>query len=231
MADEAAAEEVPITFSVKSSNDAKHVVTLPLSLTVLELKTKLAGSDYVDIPPERQRLIYSGRVLKDENTLSSYKIKEGNTIHLVKAAASNQRQNPTSSSTAAAGSGEAPPPTSTGVPSNLAAGTGNNPLAGLTGARYAGFAQLPGAGMFGPDGGVSVLDLPDFNTLTLIIHTTIIDGPTSRPGTHALSVGKPAVCFNDERSPPKSPSDRSNDSSQSPSPQHGTPSPPSYARP
>lgn len=157
MADAAAAEEAPVTFNVKSSNDSKFVITMPLSATVLDLKAKLAGSEYADIPPERQRLIYSGRVLKDPDTLSSYKLKEGNTIHLVKGAASNQRQNPASSNTATASSGSASTSASTGVPTNLAAGTGNNPLAGLTGARYAGFAQLPGAGMFGPDGGVSLL--------------------------------------------------------------------------
>lgn len=155
MADDAVAEEAPIiTFNIKSSNDAKYVMTLSLSLTVLDLKNKLAGSDYADIPPDRQRLIYSGRVLKDPDTLSSYKIKEGNTVHLVKGAASNQRQNPANSSSNAASSGSTS--ATSGVPTNIAAGTGNNPLAGLTGARYAGFAQLPGAGMFGPDGGVSL---------------------------------------------------------------------------
>lgn len=161
MADDVATEESSVTFNVKSSSDAKYVMTLPLSLTVRELKNKLAGAEYADISPERQRLIYSGRVLKDPDTLGSYKIKEGNTVHLVKAAASNQRQNPASSSTGPASAGTTP--ASSGVPTNLATGTGNNPLAGLTGARYAGFAQLPGAGMFGPDGGVSQSDFRHFH--------------------------------------------------------------------
>lgn len=154
MADDATADEAPITFNVKSSSDAKYVLTLPLNLTVLDLKQKLSSSEYADIPPERQRLIYSGRVLKDPDTLASYKIKEGNTVHLVKGAASNQRQNPASQGSTTTPGGNDSATASTGVPTNIAAGTGNNPLAGLTGARYAGFAQLPGAGMFGPDGGV-----------------------------------------------------------------------------
>ncbi|MCJ1245855.1 hypothetical protein MMC30_003059 [Trapelia coarctata] len=137
----------PVTFHVKSSNDTKYTVTVPLSATVLELKQKLSTSEYADVPPERQRLIYSGRVLKDNETLDSYKIKEGNTIHLVKAAATTQRQPPASQGSSAS---TAP----SGVPTNIAAGTGNNPLAGLTGARYAGFAQLPSQNMFGPDGGM-----------------------------------------------------------------------------
>lgn len=155
--DTAAAEEAPITFIVKASNDAKYTLTLPLSTQVLELKEKLAGSEYADTPAERQRLIYSGRVLKDNDTLATYKIKDGHTIHLVKSAASNQRQNqPSISTTTSAPTGAPSQAAAAGVPTNLAAGTGNNPLAGLTGARYAGFAQLPGAGLFGPDGGVSI---------------------------------------------------------------------------
>ncbi|KAL8785192.1 MAG: hypothetical protein Q9213_003539 [Squamulea squamosa] len=161
MSDEVIADEAPITFNIKSSSDAKYVLTLPLSTTVLDLKSKLSTSEYADTPPDRQRLIYSGRVLKDADTLASYKIKEGNTVHLVKSAASNQRQNPAnqSSSTNSAASGTTP--SSQGVPTNLAAGTGNNPLAGLTGARYAGLAQLPGAGMFGPDGGMGAPPGPE----------------------------------------------------------------------
>lgn len=152
-------EEPQITFNVKSSSDAKYVLTLPPSTTVADLKNKLSTSEYADIPAERQRLIYSGRVLKDHDTLASVKIKEGNTVHLVKGAASNARQNPASqSSTSTSTTGGAPNPAAN-VPTNIAAGTGNNPLAGLTGARYAGFHGLPGMDMFGPDGGVSVPNL------------------------------------------------------------------------
>ena len=155
MADDTPADEAPVTFNIKSSSDAKYTLTIPLTTTVLELKQKLSTSEYADIPPDRQRLIYSGRVLKDPDTLGSYKIKEGHTVHLVKGAASNARQNPaTQGSSSTTGTIATP-----SVPSNLASGTGNNPLAGLTGARYAGFAQLPNQNMFGPDGGVSSLEL------------------------------------------------------------------------
>lgn len=155
MADDAAAaasEETQITFNVKAGNDQKHVLTLPSTTTVADLKTKLSTSEYADIPPERQRLIYSGRVLKDPDTLGGVKIKDGHTVHLVKGAASNARQNPASQGTSSTAGTSSPVPQ---VPSNIAAGTGNNPLAGLTGARYAGFHGLPGMDTFGPDGGVS----------------------------------------------------------------------------
>jgi ubiquilin len=155
MADDAATtstEETQLTFNVKPSDGQKYVITIAASASVADLKAKLSTSEFADLPADRQRLIYSGRVLKDPDTLSSYKIKDGHTVHLVKGAASNARQNPANqgsgSTTARAG-------TPSQVPTNIAAGTGNNPLAGLTGARYAGFHGLPGLDTFGPDGGVS----------------------------------------------------------------------------
>jgi ubiquilin len=154
-----------VTINIKSTN-AKHTLSVSLSMTALELKNRLSTADYANVPAMSQRLIYSGRVLKDADTLESHKVKDGNTIHLVKSAPSNQRQNPagqSSGNTTSDTTSNVPRPS--GVPSNIAAGTGNNPLAGLTGARYAGFAQLPGAGMFGPDGGVSKLHHIRLSTL------------------------------------------------------------------
>ncbi|GJN70296.1 hypothetical protein PLIIFM63780_003114 [Purpureocillium lilacinum] len=145
MADNAeAGGDAQVTFKVKTSSDSTHTITMAESATVLELKTKLAGEDMENIPVERQRLIYSGRVMKNDDSLGTYKIKPNNTIHMVKSAASNPTQ-PASSSA------PAPP----AVPTNMASGTANNPLAGLTGARYAGHqVNLPGMDMFGPDGGM-----------------------------------------------------------------------------
>lgn len=139
-----AESDAQISFKVKTSADGNHSITMAETATVLDLKKKLAGDDYEKVPVERQRLIYSGRVMKDLEPLSAYKIKNGNTIHMVKSAQSNAAQNPASSSTSPAAA----------VPTNMAAGTANNPLAGLTGARYAGHMGLPGAEMFGADGGM-----------------------------------------------------------------------------
>lgn len=153
MASEAAAEsgDAQITFKVKTSSEGNHTITMSESATVLDLKNKLAGDDYEKVPAERQRLIYSGRVMKNEEPLSTYKIKAGNTVHMVKSAASNVAQNPANTSTSEVV--RAAP----GVPTNMAAGTSaSNPLAGLTGARYAGRMNLPGLEMFGADGGVNL---------------------------------------------------------------------------
>lgn len=165
MADTTTADESEqqITFTIKASSDARYTFTLPVSTTVADLKQKLSSSDQADIPPERQRLIYSGRVLKDHDTLAACKIKDGNTVHLVKGADSNSRQNPANqgSATSAVPPGAGGQPASN-VPSNIAAGTGTgNPLAQLTGARYAGFHGLPGMDAFGADGGMGAPPNPD----------------------------------------------------------------------
>jgi ubiquilin len=152
MADAEPSEDVQqITFSVKT-NEAKYSVTLPIASTVIDLKQKLSSSDFADIPAERQRLIFSGRVLKDTDTLSSANIKDGHTIHLVRGAASNARQTPAAQPASASAASTSAP--TSNIPTNIAAGTGNNPLAQLTGARYAGFHGLPNAATFGADGGV-----------------------------------------------------------------------------
>lgn len=173
MADDAAGAEEQVTFNVKSSNEAKYTLTLPRTTTVGDLKAKLSTSEYADTPADRQRLIYSGRVLKDHDTLDRTRIKDGHTIHMVKSAASNARQNPSSqgSSATVPGAGQR-----SNVPTNIATGTGHDPLAGLTGARYAGLMGLPGANAFGPDGGMGappdtdqlLRRLEDPNTLQLM---------------------------------------------------------------
>ncbi|POS86443.1 hypothetical protein EPUL_001527, partial [Erysiphe pulchra] len=140
--------DVQITFKVKTSGEKSHTITASETMTVQDLKTKLSGEDYEKVSIDRMRLIYSGRVMKDSETLSTYKIKNGNTVHMVKSAASNSIQRPAISGSSTSGSAPS------GVPLNMAAGTANNPLAGLTGARYAGHIQLPSADIFGADGGM-----------------------------------------------------------------------------
>lgn len=141
-----------LSITVKSSGDTKYQVEVSSSITVLELKNEIAEKS--SIPTDRQRLIYSGKVLKDSEVLSTYKIQSGHTIHLVKSAgskpASTSEAQSTTNSTATENA------SSSGVPSNIAAGQGSfNPLEDLTGARYAGYTQLPSASMFGPDGGMN----------------------------------------------------------------------------
>ncbi|KAK0228766.1 hypothetical protein IW262DRAFT_1352869 [Armillaria fumosa] len=86
------AEEIQI--NVKGPGEIKLQITIATDKTVLELKQAVAEKS--DVEAERQRLIYSGRVLKDEDVLSTYKISSGHTIHMVKGVA---RGNASSSAT------------------------------------------------------------------------------------------------------------------------------------
>jgi ubiquilin len=137
-----------LNFKVKSggTEGKQHSISISESATVLDLKTQLAQEAYENVAVERQRLIYSGRVMKNEDALSTYKIKNGNTVHLVKSAASNPAPPPA-----------VPAPAAPAVPSNMAAGTAASSLADqITGARFAGRdVNLPSQRMFGPDGGMN----------------------------------------------------------------------------
>lgn len=164
----------------RSSVDKKYDFTVPVSTTVLELKNKIATE--ADVPAESQRLIYSGRVLKDQDTLEHYKIKSGHTIHLVKSASAraatastntNVPTNTTSTPSATASN-------NTGLPANLASGQGAfNPLAGLTDARYAGYGPaLPSESMFGPDGGMQLPNEEDLDRM--------LDNPMVQQGMNEM---------------------------------------------
>lgn len=120
----------------------------------MDLKNIVAEQS--SIPAERQRIIYSGRVLKDHETIGTYKIKNGQTVHLIRGAAPQSTPATSSSSPSVTSS------TTPNVPTSFSTGgTVGNPLADLTGARYAGFANLPSASMFGPDGGMGSIPNPD----------------------------------------------------------------------
>ncbi|CAG8608433.1 hypothetical protein C2G38_2072185 [Gigaspora rosea] len=98
-----------ITINVKCSNDQKYIVTIDTSKTVLEFKQAIA--EKCDTTADRQRLIYSGRVLKDNDTLETYKIAEGHTVHMVKSSApsgSSQAQASQQSQPATTGNTQTP---------------------------------------------------------------------------------------------------------------------------
>lgn len=169
-----------INVTIKSSGDTKYEVSILPSNTVLELKKEIETKS--EIPAERQRLIYSGKVLKDGETVASYKVQSGHTIHLVKSAGGPKATSGATSSTStevALNASTASPATnassaSAGIPSNIASGQGSfNPLADLTGARYAGYTQLPSSSMFGPDGGMNQ-NMPDPDQLAEMMSNPMV---------------------------------------------------------
>ena len=73
--------------NVKCSNGKTLSLDVGGGETVLALKEKIAAEDG-NPPATQQRLIYSGKVLKDPETLDSYAVQEGHTIHMVRGACS-----------------------------------------------------------------------------------------------------------------------------------------------
>ncbi|GAA5821270.1 hypothetical protein JCM11251_004544 [Rhodosporidiobolus azoricus] len=119
-----------LTLNIKAPGDVKLAVNVSAEASVKELKEAIAAQNS-DLPADGIRLIFSGRILKDEDPLSKYSIKTGVAIHLVKSARP---------AAAAGGSGPTASSEAAGVPSNFAAGqqVAGNPLAPLMNAQYAG---------------------------------------------------------------------------------------------
>lgn len=106
----------------------------------MELKSECA-TKMESMKAEEMRLIYKGKILKDEQTLDSYKIIDGMTVHLVKGKSAGGAKPADTTTTEASSSSE------------LGAGAG----AGLGGAGLgagAGAQPNPFGGMGGMGGGM-----------------------------------------------------------------------------
>lgn len=68
--DSGAAGGTAVTVHIRCSSGSKISVQTCLNATVGAFKAVVAGS--CDVPEEQQRLIYKGRILKDDQTLESY---------------------------------------------------------------------------------------------------------------------------------------------------------------
>ncbi len=66
---------------IKTINNESYNINLPLSSSVQNLKNILQERTSIEV--ERQRLIYRGKVLSDPDTVRSYNIENGHTIHMV----------------------------------------------------------------------------------------------------------------------------------------------------
>ncbi|ORX39716.1 hypothetical protein BD324DRAFT_614704 [Kockovaella imperatae] len=85
---EASSSSDVIKITVKGPSELKLSIEIDPSKTVAELKEVIAEKS--DVEKDRQRLIYSGKVLKDEEQISTYKIQNGHTLHMVKGANKTQ---------------------------------------------------------------------------------------------------------------------------------------------
>ncbi|KAL6965173.1 hypothetical protein U1Q18_036226 [Sarracenia purpurea var. burkii] len=123
-------EEVTIT--IRSSNGSKLSVRTRLEAKVVEFKTVIAQN--CDVSADQQKLIYKGRILKDDQTLASYGLQADHIVHMVRGFA------PAASKPAAAASADNPNP-----PPGVAGGVDANESRGPGGAGL-GASLFPGVG-------------------------------------------------------------------------------------
>ena len=70
------------------SNELSVTLDASKELKVLDLKKEIHKK--INLEPQRQRLIFQGKALKDNDTLKSYKIEDNQVIHLVARSAAQQ---------------------------------------------------------------------------------------------------------------------------------------------
>ena len=72
-------DEITITIKVQSGEEFK--VTISSEATVLKLKQACVAEGKLKV--DEQRLIFKGKILKDDMVIADYKIENGVTVHLV----------------------------------------------------------------------------------------------------------------------------------------------------
>ncbi|KAG6712145.1 hypothetical protein I3842_05G089600 [Carya illinoinensis] len=143
-------EEQVVVINIRCSNGSKFTVRTSLKSSVSAFKAVLAQN--CDVPADQQRLIYKGRILKDNQTLESYGLQAEHTIHMVRGFAS-AASTPAAVNATATGNSGSPnntPGVTRGVGSNEGGGLGS---AGLGASLFPGLGFT--SGLFG-DG------LPEF---------------------------------------------------------------------
>ncbi|XP_019227409.1 PREDICTED: large proline-rich protein bag6 isoform X3 [Nicotiana attenuata] len=73
--------ESTVELNIKTLDSQTHPFSVDKNMQVSALKDTIASK--IGVPVEQQRLIFRGKVLKDDHLLSEYHVENGDTLHLV----------------------------------------------------------------------------------------------------------------------------------------------------
>ncbi|XP_020554678.1 ubiquitin domain-containing protein DSK2a isoform X1 [Sesamum indicum] len=143
-----------VTVNIRCSNGSKFAVQVKLNSKVEFFKSILA--EKCEIPLQQQRLIYKGRILKDDQTLQSYGLEADHTVHLVRGFATAAPAD--SAATTGAGARSANPVSTTDGGSNQG---------GSLGGSGSGSSLFPGLGLngLGNSNGLFGIALPEMEQM------------------------------------------------------------------
>ncbi|KAK9666677.1 hypothetical protein RND81_14G202800 [Saponaria officinalis] len=144
----AGAGEDEVSVNIRCSNGSKFSVRTTLDSSVGNFKIIVAQNS--DVPAEQQRLIYKGRILKDDQTLASYGLQADHTIHMVRGFAPPASTTPATANSGAPDTGAAArtaTPTEGGGLGGAGLGATMFPGLGLGGLGGTGASGLLGAGI------------------------------------------------------------------------------------
>ncbi len=110
-------DAAPISVNIKGPSGLTLSISISPDASVRKLKEAIAAQR-ADFAADSQRIIYSGKVLKDEQAIKEYNVKDGHTLHMVRSAT---RSAPTTGNPQPA----APPASASSAGSGNAAGAGS----------------------------------------------------------------------------------------------------------
>ncbi|XWS33946.1 hypothetical protein CRYUN_Cryun22dG0126500 [Craigia yunnanensis] len=150
-----------VTINIRCSNGSKFSVQINMDSSVDSFKAVLARK--CDIPVDQQRLIYKGRILKDDQTLKSYGLEADHTVHLVRGFAPPAPAPITTTNAAGSISSGA----SNTAQTNTSAVDSDETWALGAGGAGLGASLLPGLGLGGLGGSAGLFGdgLPDFEQM------------------------------------------------------------------
>ncbi|KAJ8601774.1 hypothetical protein CTAYLR_006829 [Chrysophaeum taylorii] len=95
-----------LNIRVRTLDQRSHDLSVASDIEIRSLKETIHG--LTEVPGDRQRLIYRGRVMADGARLCEYSVEDGHTIHMIARPASTETRSPAAAAAAASASEEAP---------------------------------------------------------------------------------------------------------------------------